>query len=128
MARTEHSAEKKAAVLAELVTGAPSKEIADRHGVKDATVRFWRAEMKRNPANLLQQDQPVTKARIGDLLIEYVGESLLTLRAQNKMFANKEWLSKQSAAELSGLHAMLSDKAVRMLEAMGGEPNVETPE
>lgn len=59
------------------------------------------------------------KEAIGDLLVQYLETNLRTLKAQSEVFADPEWLKEQSASEATMLHGVITDKTVRLLEAMG---------
>ncbi len=53
----------------------------------------------------------------GNLLGDYLQETLTTLAVHAKHFRNSEWLQKQDAADLAVLHGVATDKAIRLLEA-----------
>ncbi len=61
------------------------------------------------------------KEAIGELLVKYLETNLRTLAAQSAVFADEEWLKKQSASEVAVLHGVIIDKTVRLLEALGPE-------
>ena len=54
--------------------------------------------------------------------MEYLKGSLHTLQEQARFFADAEWLRKQDAADVAVLHGVLTDKVVRLLEALEGSP------
>ena len=59
------------------------------------------------------------KEAIGDLLVQYLETNLKTLKAQSDVFADPEWIRQQDASEMAILHSVLTDKTVRLLEALG---------
>jgi hypothetical protein len=40
------------------------------------------------------------------------------LQIQAEAFSDKQWLAKQDASDVAVLHGVMTDKAVRLLEAM----------
>ena len=50
----------------------------------------------------------------------YLRELLVTTRAQLKVFRDESWLAKQAASEAAVLHGVLTDKAIRLREALAG--------
>ncbi len=113
MARRNYSDETKAAVMAELAAGQGVGKVAKDYEIPVGTVKAWKRRTK--------DERPVAtekKEAIGDLLVQYLETNLRTLKAQSEVFADPEWLKKQSASEVAMLHGVLTDKTVRLLEAM----------
>jgi transposase-like protein len=115
MGRT-YSEETKAAVLAALLTGQSVGEIAKSYRVPAATIRSWNSRQGNGGgvANVATQK----KELIGELLVDYLGELLVTLKAQAKFARQIEWLKEQPASEVAVLHGVLADKGIRLLEAL----------
>ena len=116
MSRTDHPPEKKAAAMAALLTGQSVGQVAKAYEIPEGTVKGWKRKAREESG-----EQPVAspkKEEIGDLLVAYLDANLRSLRAQAEVFADKEWLTKQSADELAVLHGVQTDKAIRLLEAM----------
>lgn len=113
---SKYSDETKAAVMAALLTGQSVSSIAKEYKIPHGTVRSWKSRQLNgeNVATVAIEK----KHEIGDLLIEYLRENLSTLRAQVLAFRDEKWLSKQNAADVAVLHGVLTDKAVRLIEAM----------
>ena len=110
-----HSDETKAAVMAALLEGQSISQCAEEYDIPRSTVGNWSAKL--NKAGV--PDIPDTKKeQIGDLLIKYLRANLATLEAQAEMFRDRKWLEKQGAAEAATLHGVMTDKAVRLLEAL----------
>lgn len=113
MARTEYSDETRAAVMAALLSGQSITQIAKEYDIPKGTVSGW----KRKSAEVAEVTTQ-KKERIGELLVAYLSTSLETLEAQARMFKNEEWLRKQNAADVAVLHGVVTDKAIRLLEAL----------
>lgn len=115
MARNEYDPATKAAVMAALLEGQAVTKVAEQYNIPAPTVSGWKSKAK----EMLGADLPNEKRdAIGDLLIEYLRENLQTLREQAVHFRDIEWLKEQGAAESATLHGVMTDKAVRLLEAM----------
>lgn len=110
---SEHSGEAKAAVVAALLSGQSIDQVANEYHIPRSTVGRWKKEGI--PASGTQ------KKEIGDLILEYLEANLITLKKQMVMFGNTEWLAKQNAADIAVLHGVMTDKAIRLLEAMSKE-------
>jgi transposase-like protein len=107
-----HNKQTRAAVLAALLAGQGVAQIAARYQIPSRTVWHWRS---RQLAEVLRE----ARARIEALLLDYLAENLMTLRAQLKVAGNEQYLKKQTASELAALHGVLADKAFKILEALG---------
>lgn len=106
-----HEPEVRAAVQAALLAGQGTAEVAREYQLPESTVSRWRKEARRAAG---KTDD------IGVLLLGYLRENLVTLRAQVEAFRDPEWLREQDASEAGVLHGILTDKAVRLLEALDG--------
>jgi transposase-like protein len=112
----KYSDEQKAAVLAALLSGQAINEVAKTYSIPAGTVRSWKSRQ----ANGESVATVATEKReeVGELLVTYLRENLLTLRQQAVFFRDMDWLRKQGASEAAILHGVLTDKAVRLLEAL----------
>ena len=117
MGRQQYSNEQKAAVMAALLAGQSISEVAASYKVPRGTVSGWSRELDRPTIH-----DDTQKREIGDLLMGYVGELLVTLKAQARFARNEEWLKDQSASEVAVLHGVLADKGIRLLEALATNP------
>ena len=108
--KREYSKETRAAVMAALLTGQSICSVAKEYDIPKGTVSYWK-----NNGGPKDQTQ---KKDIGDLLVRYLETNLETLRAQAKAFRDPAWLAKQTASDAAVLHGVMTDKAVRLLEAM----------
>ena len=114
--KRQYEPETKAAVMAALLTGQSIGAVAEAYKIPRGTVATWSRIAKTAP--LYEADQP-QKREIGDLLLDYLRANLQALRAQSELFADKDWLKAQSASELAVLHGVMTDKAIRLMEAFG---------
>ena len=110
--RKVHSAETKAAAMAALLAGQGVSEVARQYDhLPSSTVSRWRADARREAG---------LSDNVGELLLGYLTANLETLQSQAVFFRDSEWLRDQPAGELAVLHGVMTDKAVRLLEALEG--------
>lgn len=109
----QYSDEEKAAALAALLEGQSVRYVAKEYNIPMGTLKYWRG--KNTPSTV----DPKKAEEIGDLLLEYLRSNLTALQAQAKQFADPQWLSQQGASEAAVLHGVMTDKAIRLIEAMG---------
>lgn len=127
--KTKYSPETKAAAMAALLAGQSISQVASEYRIPPGTVKAWSVIVRTHPAVVevaSDATAATTKkaAEIGDLLITYLRANLATLEAQAIVFRDPDWLKKQDAAGVAVLHGVLTDKAVRLLEALGGAAEV----
>jgi len=115
MGRTQYSDETKAAVLVALMEGQAVSKIAETYQIPVGTIYGWKSKELIGTASLPNEKREA----IGELLVEYLSESIKTLIVQIKHFRNKGWLEEQGAESLAVLHGVQTDKVMRMLEALG---------
>lgn len=112
----------RAAVMAALLAGQGVGEVATQFKLDKSLVSRIKASL---PVEKLQQVATKKENDFGEMLGEYLTETLTTLTAQAVFFRNEAWLNKQPAAELATLHGVQADKTIRLLEAIeranGGE-------
>ena len=127
MAKRQYSDEQKAAVLAALLAGQSTGEIAEQYHIPEGTIKSWQFRQSEQPVATVATEK---RAEIGEMILAYLRETLLTLREQQVFFRDKNWLSKQSASEAAVLHGVSTDKAIRLLEAIGepGDGDAEVPQ
>lgn len=118
--KTTYDPATKAAVLAALLEGQGTAKVAADFKLPAGTVKAWRSRMQQG-ASPLRDVATEKKDAIGALLIEYLHTNLETLRQQSLFFRDVAWLKGQSAGELAVLHGVMTDKAIRLLEALGGK-------
>ena len=110
MARRTYSDETKAAVLAALMQGQSINSVAREYDIPKGTISNW----KNNPPSV----DTDTKRDIGELLLDYLRANLKALTAQAELFQDPVWLKRNSASDVAVLHGVMTDKAVRLIEAM----------
>jgi transposase-like protein len=109
-----HPPELKAAVLAALLTGQAVDAVATAYKLPRQTVLEWQRQA-RTVAEVVQTEKT---AGLGDLLADYLRESLTTLAVQARVFRDEAWLKRQPASDAAVLHGVSVDKAIRLLEAL----------
>lgn len=99
--------------MAALLAGQGAAEVAAVYRIPEGTVRAWHAEMR-------EESGVATRKReeIGALVLSYLASNLVALKAQTVVFADPTWLTAQDAQELAVLHGVMTDKAIRLLEAL----------
>ena len=107
----QYSPDQKAAVLAALLAGQSINSVAREYNIPKGTISYW----KNSDVGRENQTQ---KREVGDLVLDYLRANLSALRAQTIMFSDMGWLAKQNAADIAVLHGVMTDKAIRLLEAM----------
>lgn len=115
----------KAAVVAALLEGQASSKVAAAYNLPEGTVKAW-ASRTRNGASELRSVAPEKRDEIGALLVAYLHTNLATLKAQAETFRDPVWLKQQNAADAAVLHGVLTDKSIRLLEALGGPAGAAT--
>ena len=108
----EYKDETRAAVMAALLTGQSVSSIAREYDIPKGTVSNW----KRGAGGAIKRTQKTE--HIGDLLVKYLQTNLEALSAQAEQFKDREWLKKQTASDAAVLHGVMTDKAIRLLEAL----------
>ena len=103
--------------MAALLEGQSVSSVAKAYRIPKGTVSNWKRKAQ-DEAEGVRPDR-TQKKQIGDLLLEYLEANLKALRTQAEAFSDKDWLAKQDAAALATLHGVMTDKAVRLIEAFG---------
>jgi transposase-like protein len=109
---SKYSDETRAAVMTALLTGQSVSSIAKEYNIPKGTVSNW----KKTAGGTIKRTQKTE--RIGELLIRYLQSNLEALSAQAEQFQDKAWLLKQTASDAAVLHGVMTDKAIRLLEAL----------
>ena len=109
--------------MAALLAGQSTAEIASAYKVPQGTILAWQSRLKKAPA--LAELAIEKRKEVGELLIDYLHANLSTLASQQRVFSDHDWLKTQDAGELAVLHGVMTDKAIRLLEALGGPGNVQ---
>ena len=108
--------------MAALLTGQSVSSVAKEYEIPKGTVSDWKRLALKKAEGV--GNEPTQKNEIGDLLMEYLGANLRSLKVQAEHFGDKTWLASQPADSLAVLHGVQTDKAIRLLEALAaGEDN-----
>ena len=121
MARNEYPPEVQAQVLAALLEGQSISKVAEVYKVPEGTIKSWKARLSAVPSVVATEKRAI----IGELLLDYLEENLRTLKEQNVIFRDPKWLKDQGASALAVLHGVITDKTIRLLEAMGRQDGTE---
>jgi transposase-like protein len=114
--KTTYSEETKAAAIAALLAGQSVGQVAKEYKIPAGTVKSWKSRTLNGEAVATVATEK--RQEVGELLLGYLQEGLETLRVQTIIFRDKEWLLRQDASSAAVLHGVLTDKMVRLLEAM----------
>lgn len=99
------------------MSGQGADVVAKEYQIPVGTLRGWQSKQANGEQVAVVTD--ASKAEVGDLLLRYLRANLETLQLQQvNTFRDLAWLQKQDAQELAILHGVLTDKAIRLLEAM----------
>jgi transposase-like protein len=115
---TKYSDETKAAVMAALLAGQSINSVAREYHIPPGTISNWK-NRQGVPKNGIQKRSD----DIGELLVEYLRTNLVTLERQAAFFGDEAWLKRQTASDVAVLHGVMTDKSVRLLEAMSNATN-----
>ena len=119
--KRQYSDTEKAAAMAALMAGQSLNSVAAEYQIPEATLRYWKGRARAIPVD------PQKENVIGDLLIDYLEANLKALKSQAEVFTDKSWLSEQGASEAAILHGVMTDKAVRLIEAFSAHDSDTAP-
>ena len=110
-----HSDETRAAAMAALLEGQGVSEVAKKYQLPQSTVSRLKRQIPKD-----ELDKVGTKKRenISELISTHLEESLRATTRIAQQTNNGKWLSEQSASELATLFGVITDKTVRILEAI----------
>lgn len=100
--------------MAALLAGQSISDVARQFSLSRNTVKAWRAALGIGSPKVDQK-------RIddfGELVARYLRQNLTTLAVQAEHFRDLGWLKVQEASQAAVLHGVLTDKAIRLLEAL----------
>lgn len=116
---TNYTGDQKAAVMAALLAGQSLGQVAKEYNIPKSTLSRWKNEPV--PKGGTQKNE------IGGLILDYLKANLTALKVQTIMFSKEEWLAKQNAADVAVLHGVMTDKAIRLIEAMSKVEENDVP-
>jgi hypothetical protein len=112
-----HDPETKAAVIAALLAGQGVAQTAAEFKLSEATVRTWRdrdVHALRQAQNLVQE-----KPELGERLFHLVDAYMVAAQEMVKRVSeDAEWTKRQDASGLAVFLGVLTDKVIRILEAL----------
>lgn len=121
---SKYSDETKGQVVAALLAGQSVAVVAKEYKIPPGTVRSWKSRQKNGESVAVVATEK--REHVGELLLNYLEENLKTLKAQSVVFRDEAWLKKQTASDAAVLHGVMTDKSVRLLEAMSGNAADDT--
>lgn len=111
-----HSPETKAAVIAALLGGLALTEVAATFKLPETTVSQWKSEI---PTERFVEVRSKKRETLLSLVEGHLTASLKAATSiAEKCSTNDKWLGEQSASDLAILYGVLSDKSIRLVEAM----------
>jgi transposase-like protein len=109
-----HSDEIRAAVLAALLAGQSVTEVARSYNLDTGLVSRWRKSI---PADHLQKVADEKRESLASLVEDHLRASLTAAAKVATKAHDESWLTRQSAESLAVFYGVLTDKAIRILEA-----------
>lgn len=118
----KHSDETRSAALAALLEGQAVSEVARRYKLPKATV----SDIKRHiDTEEFEQVRTKKQEALAELIEGHLHASLKAATELAGQASNADWRNKQDADKLGVLYGILTDKAVRILEAAESAAPVE---
>jgi len=117
--QSSYSDETKGAVMAALLAGQSVSSVAKDYDIPKGTVSNWKRKAHEEVRGSASTGPKTDAPDIGARLTDYLDKNLAALSAQAEVFADPDWLKGQKAADVAVLHGVMTDKAVRLLEAFG---------
>jgi len=108
------SDERKASVLAAIAQGMSVHAASREFAVSRAAIMRWREASGLGT----HQVAPQKREEIGELVTDLLRAILITVRIQAEAYRDTAWLKKYSPSDAGVNTGILSDKAIRILEAL----------
>lgn len=103
-------------IVSDLVTGALNgKEIAEKYSVSLMFVSSCKSNISRDVLDKMSAERADT---ISDLILAHMQVSLEAAIRITEQTKDEEWMKAQNAADLTKFYATMTDKVVRMAEAI----------
>ena len=125
MARQGYSDEVKAAVMAALLAGQSSSQIAATYHIPQTTIRAWKSRQHNGEGVATVTTEK--KTRIGDMLIDLLETEIETLKHLSIAARDERWLKLQHAEGMAVFSGVKYDKVARILEAFGKDDSDDPP-
>lgn len=110
----KHDDQTRAAIMGALLAGQSISEISKQHKLSTSVVYGLKKELGEEK---LENVRNKKADEFGELLADFLRETIITLKAQVQFFRNESWLKQQEAAQVATLFGVTTDKAIRLLEA-----------
>jgi len=104
--------------MAALLDGQSVSSVAKEYKIPKGTVSNWKNRDVGKVIGGVPTNGTQKRERIGALIIDGLEAKLVAIKAMADVFAEKDWIRKQPAAEIAVLFGVVSDKAFRVLEAL----------
>ena len=118
MGYRSYADETKAAVMAAILVGQSVTQVETAYEIPKRTVSNWERKGWEAAADGFGASEGLTQVELGVLVLDYLRARLKAPCRQAELFSNKEWPQQQSTTEVAILHGVMTDKAVRLLEAL----------
>jgi hypothetical protein len=125
----------RAAAIADLLSGDPPVEVAERYGLDPSKVRVWKKRYVTGvtdspthvtsdvtPADVAPGDLVPVPQQIGALILDLLRAKLQASQAIAAAATNPAWLDRQSAADLAVLGEYLDRSAFALGDRLAGQP------
>lgn len=116
-----HGDDTKAAVLAALLAGQSANAVARTYNLSKSTVSAWAGEARASSDGF----EPKKRDEIGGLVADALRGYLVAISVLTGRTHDETWFREQSAADIAVLIGVLTDKAVRILEAVESAGSAE---
>ena len=116
-AKKQYSADVKAAVISAILAGMSATEAEAQYGVSRRTASRWVTDHGGKMPSPAQQKEKETET-VQELVLDYLTESLRTLRHQVRFFKSDDWLAEQDADKVAILHGVIADKGSRIVDTL----------
>lgn len=110
----KHSDQTRAAAIAALLEGQGVTEVARRYNLPHPTVSNLKSSLSSTQLNEVRQEKV---EELAALIENHLHTSLQAAANIAKQTENADWRNKQTADDLGVFYGILTDKAVRILEA-----------
>ena len=111
-----HESELRAKVVAELVTGCPPTEVAERYDLPERTIFQWREQATTQYVRATGAYE-ARREDVISLVTDLVAESIRALTSQARVAGSDSWVKEQGASGLAEYRGVEFDRIIRLLAA-----------
>lgn len=104
-------------MVAELVTGCPPTEVAQRYDLPMQTVHQWKAEAITEFVRI-EDTRARSREAMAELIYDTITDGLNALRVQLQVAADAEWLKKQTGGDFAAIMGATADRNIRLLAGL----------